>query len=354
MKKGLILLLAALLLLSGCGGQGSSSDAVKYADQDAFLSDMAKGITQRLNSDEDSSSMNAEQQANLFLKLVGYELDRIEKYQDLTFEDETFDQLAHLYISGCQTQRFAAQNYKNAALYDALWSAGRSTRAAIITELYSRYGLPITSEQAANYTSTGSYTITFSSGSGDNTDYTDCVKVETLPVWNEHYSNADYYHYDLLITNKSADCSIDVTVSVVFYNKSGDVVGTDRETIYAIGKGETQFCSFRTDAVFSRAEYKIEKAEKSYYTSGMSDLSFTVTTPGKKVMVEATNNGSSTIEYGAAYCIFFNGKDIVDVEYAFYSTSNDPMKPGETQYAECSTRAAYTRFEVYYYARINP
>lgn len=155
MKKAIIILLVCLFLFCGCAVSSSSADTNKYANQTEFLRDMAAGITQRLNDDKDSSQMTAKEKADYYLILVGYELDRIEKYETQVFEDNVFNDLAHLYIDACQTQRFAAQNYKNSALYDALWEGGRKTRSAIIVELYSRYDLPITSEQAARYSNSG-------------------------------------------------------------------------------------------------------------------------------------------------------------------------------------------------------
>lgn len=346
-------MVSCAILLCACGASASDTDGVKYASQEAFLKDMAAGITQRLADDRDSSQMTAEELSAFYLELVGYELDKIEKYQDSVFEDEDFNSLAHIYIQACQIQRYAAQSYKNKALHDSLWSGGRTTRAAVITELYSRYGLPITSEQAAQYSSSSSYTISVSpSTSVDDVDYTDSVSVKELaPIWNEHYLNADYYHCDLSVTNINADCDLDVTVSAVFYDSKGNVVGRDRETLHNIGKGETQYCELRTDVLFSRAEYEIEQAVKSYNQSRLGDLSMKVTTPNNKVMVEVKNNGSDAIEWGCAYCVFYNGKAIVDVVSSSFALSNDPLEPGETQFAECSTRQAYTSYELYYVAR---
>lgn len=152
-KRALAVLLALLtVLLCACSGTAApAADENGYADQDEFLQDMAEGIQKRLSSDKDSIDMSAEEKAAHYEELVGYELSRIEKYQDLHFADENFDRLAHLYISGCQAQRFAAQNYKNDALYESLWAGGKQIRFAVITELYTRYDLPITDDEAANY-----------------------------------------------------------------------------------------------------------------------------------------------------------------------------------------------------------
>lgn len=153
MKRILALLLAfCTVFLCACGASAPKTDEAGYASKDEFLKDMADGISKRLEiCDQDSSEMEAEELSEYFLKLVGFELSRIEKYQKLTFEDPQFDQLAHLYIAACQAQRFSAQNYKNSTLYSSLWDEGSSIRCAIITELYSRYDLPITAEQAESY-----------------------------------------------------------------------------------------------------------------------------------------------------------------------------------------------------------
>lgn len=157
MKRILSIIIVLVVLLSfAVIANAEKANEKAYALQEDFLKDMAAGITKRLNDNEDTNSMNTEQLAAYFLKVVGYELDKIEKYQDMAFEDNTFDQLAHLYIGACQLQRFAAQKYKNSDLFNSLWDSGRETRSVIIIELYTHYDLPITSDQAESYKSSDS------------------------------------------------------------------------------------------------------------------------------------------------------------------------------------------------------
>lgn len=353
MKKVIAMLIAlCTVFLCACGTTTATANNAEYANQNDFLKDMAEGISLRLKYNDDSSQMSAEERSAFYLKLVGYELGKIEKYQDAVFEDEDFNSLAHMYIEACKIQRYAAQNYKNEALHDSLWSGGLTTREGVITELYTRYSLPITSEQAAVYSASSespSYTLTITpSGTDDETDYTDCVSVEGTLMWGDRYGIN--YHYDLVITNEKADCDLDVTATAVFYDDKGNVVGSDSETIYALGKGETQFCELRTDVQFSKAEYKIERAENSIYESMLSDLTFNVTTPNNKVMVEATNTGEDDIEWGKVICIFYNGKNVVDYDNDYFATMDNPIEQGEVQYAECSTKVAYTSYKLYYVA----
>lgn len=351
MKKSIIILLVCLFLLCGCSVASSSADTDKYADQTAFLRDMAAGITQRLNDDKDSSQMTAKEKADYFLTLVGYELDKVEKYETQVFKDNVFNDLAHLYIDACQTQRFAAQNYKNSALYDALWEGGRKTRSAIIVELYSRYELPITSEQAAQYSSsetTYSIVLSNSNTNAPSSDYSDSISIKNLPVWDEY----GYYHYDLLVTNEKADCSLNVTISAVFYDSSKRVIGEDKETVFILGKGETQYCELKNDIPFASVEYEITEAtDDTPYLSAIKYLSFHVTTPtNNKVIIEAKNNGEKVIRSGKVDCVFYNGNKIVDTDWAFFAKDDMKLNPGEIQYATCSTNKEYTRYELYYSA----
>lgn len=344
-RAGVFLLALLLLTMTACGEQAETvAYDGEYASQEAFLSDMAKGISDRLENVDDEKERTEEETAAYYEKLVNYELKQVLKYEDSRFEDETFNELAHFYIDACQMQLFSAENFKNSNLYPGLWNAGYSARCAVITELYSRYGLPITAEEAASYADSSELTITIGPSQETETDYSDCLKIEALPEWDTGYS----YHHDLAVTNKKADCSLDVSISAVFYDSKGNVVGTDTEYLWALGKGETQLCQLYTDVPFARAEYSIGSAAESFYSSAMEDLDFKVTTPGEKIMVAVKNTGSQDTEYGEVLCVFYNGKDIVAIDWDTPVFSSDPLKPGETQYAELSTSKTYTKYELYY------
>lgn len=351
MKKILATLLLVALALALCGC-GESASPAGIADQQEFLNAMAKGISTRLGHLDDSKERSPEEMSKYYVNLVQDELKQIARFDGATFSDPAFGDLAQAYIDGCKLQLLSAENYKNSNLYPSLWDAGARARNCVIVELYSRYDLPITGEEAAQYSVSGSgYTITVgtSSGTGEAKDYSDCLKVRTLPSWNEHYSNADYYHYDQVVTNDSADCALEVTISVTFYDSKGNVVGAAKETLSHLDKGETQLAQLKTDVPFARAEYKIEKAaEYTFRTSGMKDLDLKVTTPSGKVMVQATNKGETAVEFLFAYCVFYNGDDIVDIEMRSIASSSDPIEPGESQYGELSTRKSYTSYELYY------
>ncbi len=137
----LSVVLAVCLILSIVG---------KIGRQEDFLNSMALGINNRIAKDN-PSDMTYEDQMRLFKELVEIEIAEIEKYENVKFSDETFNSLAHSYISACKSQKFAVENYKNEQIYNALWNGGYNIRAGIIVEMYEKYNLPITAEQVNKY-----------------------------------------------------------------------------------------------------------------------------------------------------------------------------------------------------------
>ena len=169
MKRVFAFIISLVMLLSLCAC-GANSNSVAYANQTEFLKDMAKGIQKRLEDNTDSSSLTIEELAAFYEKLVGYELNYIEKYTDQTFADSTFNELAHEYINACKMQLFGAQSYRNSGLYEALWSGGRTIRSAIIVEFYERYDLPITEDEVSSYKSSSSSSASASLSMDGNLD----------------------------------------------------------------------------------------------------------------------------------------------------------------------------------------
>lgn len=344
------LLLLGLLagMLCGC----SFERAASTADQKQFLEDLAQGLSARLDLQdrEEGLAKTPEELADYQQRLVRCELDLIEKYEKLSFADPGFDELAHLYLDACSQQLTAARQDPDGELGRRLWEAGYSTRAALIAELYADYGLPLSEEQAARYAPPKEETAT----EEEREDYTDCLVVQALPVWREHYSNGDYYHYDLLVTNQGAEEDLRVSLRVEFFDGEGKLVDSDRGTLFALGKDSTQYCRMRTDSAFTRAEVKVEEAKKeSGYSCAAKDLQVEIKVPGEYVTAAFSNTGAKTVSYGTMYCVFYQGEKVTEVLSGNFASTKDPLRPGETQTAEIRLRrdrTAYDRFEVYFRA----
>lgn len=239
----LIMVLSLLLSLSACGTKPEPVYEGEYASQEAFLEAMAKGISNRLKNVDDGKQYTDEEKSEHYVKLVTYELDQIVAYEDLVFEDPLFNELAHGYISACKMQLIGAQNYKNSNLYNPLWNGGSTIRNGIICEFYTRYNLPITADEASQYSpSSGSVSYTVS---GDtevfdwfNDDGDIVLSVGELVIedasisFNKAYSaEYDCYECSFVVRNHSEYSLESLSIHCVITDSKGNILGAESGSI---------------------------------------------------------------------------------------------------------------------------
>ena len=244
MKKCKLILVILLLLIcsTGCTNSQQLSASTTSANQDEFLQAMATGISARLADSKDDSDMTDEQKAEYFSKLVDYELSKISKYENATFTDETLNDLAHEYINACNSQKIATKYYKNTQLYNALWSDAWNIRAAIISYLYQNYELPITSEQAAEYNTTGSVSYTVDSDTANffnalNDDGDVQLSQGDLSIVGvdkeRKVFDEVYFNFSYVVRNNSTATLNSISVYCSILDKNENVIGTTSANVYA-------------------------------------------------------------------------------------------------------------------------
>ena len=246
MKKCKLISTILLLLIfsTACGSGNSQQESMSAtsANQDEFLQAMATGISARLADSKDDSDMTDEQKAEYFSKLVDYELSKISKYENATFTDETLNDLAHEYINACNSQKIATKYYKNAQLYNALWENSSHIRAAIISYLYQNYELPITSEQAAEYNTTGSVSYTVDSDTANffnalNDDGDVQLSQGDLSIVGvdkeRQVFDEVYFNFSYGVRNNSTATLKSISVYCSILDKNENVIGTTSANVYA-------------------------------------------------------------------------------------------------------------------------
>lgn len=244
MKKCKLISVVLLLLIcsTACSNSQQPSTSATSANQDEFLQSMATGISARLADSEDDSNMTDEQTAEYFSKLVDYELSEISKYENATFADETFNDLAHEYINACNSQKIATKYYKNTQLYNALWDDARNIRSAIISYLYQNYELPITSEQAAEYNTTGSVSYTVDSDTANffnalNDDGDVQLSQGDLSIVGvdkeRKVFDEVYFNFSYVVRNNSTATLNSISVYCSILDKNENVIGTTSANVYA-------------------------------------------------------------------------------------------------------------------------
>ncbi len=241
MKKIVLLIMASafILIMTGC----SNNNQNIIVNSDEALQEMADGITERLNMPEqDTDSISDEDAKKYFSTLVNYELDKLSKYEDCTFEDEKLNDLLHSYIDACNAQLLAVEYYSNDDLYSALWNGGRTIRSGIIIELYENYNLPISKEQADSYRT--EYTITTDSVLDDliTDDSNDVVlkNGDLSVVSSEGAFEEDWFNYKFVVKNNSDYELKSISVSCSICDKDDNVLETDTAYLDATISSEKQ------------------------------------------------------------------------------------------------------------------
>ena len=344
----ILLLVAIAFSLAGCGSAAPKTDAADYADQQAFLDDMAKGISERLKNVDDNKERTDEELYAYYEKLVNYELNRIAKYDSLTFEDSLFNELAHEYISGCKAQLTAAQHYKTLI---GLWSAGASIRNNVIVYMYQMYDLPITSEEASQYSSGApNYTITLSpsaSGSDDAPFDGDAVRKKLKA---SHIDGRGEYGLGATLITNDSDEILEVNYTVKYYQGS-TVVGTKSGKVDPVYPGQTaagwdldyKFAFTKTEIDFNSVSRSKGSAAK---TGGkLSDIvTSDVSISGKNAIVELKNKGLDGSGVFSFVVVFYNKGTPVDVNH-----SNLKIDYGHsgTKTLECKSGSSFDSAEVF-------
>ncbi|MBR1457073.1 MAG: hypothetical protein IJ594_07955 [Oscillospiraceae bacterium] len=353
----IIVLILSVVFLSACGNNTSDAMSPVYANQDDFLSAMAKGIQNRLAQVDDAAHANDtdEQEAAYYKNLVSCELDQISKYEEAVFEDNAFNELAHYYISACRMQQSACENMRNLSLYNSLWNGGRTIREGIITTLYQQYNLPISSEIAANY-SAGS-TVTITTSTAPNTpSATPAPNIDPSQFEVTEYSCIKYgttYYY--LVVKNNSEYTVKIDSSAIAKDSSGNVVGaSDLDGIDALGPGEETIGVFYFSNVVGvdHLDYQLNYSAQDRYSPVIGNLSAQVHVNDKNVIVQATNNGDYPARFVHAYVLFFdeNG-NVVDEEDTYLTDSASEIKPGATQSGQLNTREAFDHIGVFFQGR---
>lgn len=110
------------------------------SDEGEFLIDFADGLKERWDIADADDNNDAEHLKNL----IHLEYDRLSKYEKTTFDDDVFNEKAHLYINALK-KSLSALDYliSDYTKYTKLWSEAYKERSVLITYFLNNYPVPI-------------------------------------------------------------------------------------------------------------------------------------------------------------------------------------------------------------------
>lgn len=250
MKKILLSLLVLSLvfsigLMTGCGS--SSSDEVKYADQD-FIKSMSKGLearwalTQKATDDE---STIEEMQS-----YIQAELDQISQYESATFEDTKLQEKALRYINVLKDSYENANYSLSDKDYDK-WQAYIDERAVLIKDFVDNYGLTVSSKYQATLDEFLANGQAVESQNAQKEAINNLVSGLDFEVTKEEYG---WKTYSATLENTTDYDITDLSLEINLLDGEGVIVETAYADANNVKKGQKAKLEFETDAKFEKLE----------------------------------------------------------------------------------------------------
>lgn len=159
------------------------------------------------------------------------------------------------------------------------------------------------------------------------------------------FYNTRYGNYAYLVVTNNSEFDLSITANVTFYDESGNLIGAEHYTKYAVEHGyETLFC-FTPDEEFAEMKYEFE-VDENLFKCMQSSLSYQATPAKDKVILSVTNNGTEAAESVEGYVLFFNGDNLVEVNSAYFADNSLELKPGKTINGEINCYEPFDSFRV--------
>ncbi len=159
--------------------------------------------------------------------------------------------------------------------------------------------------------------------------------------------NSRYSNYGFLEIVNNSEFDLEISANVKFYDDSGNLVGAESDSAYAFQKGTTILMDFSADEEFASFEYEIFAEEDDFYECIAKDLSFESVAAKDKEIVTVTNNNVSPAKWVVGAMLFFNGDQIVDYEYTYFSDNDSELKAGKSITEEIHCYEKYDSYKFY-------
>lgn len=250
MKKYLLIMLVLSLIFSigimtGCSS--SSSDEVKYADQD-FIKSMSKGLEARWALTEKATDEESIEDMQSYIQA---ELDQVSQYESATFEDTKLQEKALRYINVLK------DSYENASYslsdkdYDK-WQEYIDERAVLIKDFVDNYGLTVSSKYQATMDEflANGQSVATENAQKDAIDK--LVKGLDFEVTED--DGYGWKTYSATFENTTDYDVADLSLEINLLDSEGVIVGTEYADVSNVKKGQKAKLKFETDTKFEKVE----------------------------------------------------------------------------------------------------
>lgn len=179
-----------------------------------------------------------------------------------------------------------------------------------------------------NNSSSGSITAsgTNNSSSGSNSSSSSQVSTKELEKNVETYGAVSKHDKLIVFVKNNNKVAVDMEIEVEFYDKDGNIVGSDADDLKAVGSN-SEVAVEMWDTPSSWDNYKLyvdlEQTDEICY---FDKVTLTHSNTGEQIAAQVKNNSEDTIEYIKVAVVYYQGDEVVGIDDGIESD----IKPGRS------------------------
>ena len=229
--------------------------AFMTTDEGKFLIDLAAGLMKRWDISDGSGSTES------YKRSVETELNYLEKYKNVTFDDTVFNEKAHAYLDALYLQLSALDYVKiDYSKYSTDWGKGYEQRTVLISYFINNYNVPIDDKYADTKSEFMSSASAVSAQTELNNQIDAMVHESNFEKFKDEYS---WKEYRIQIENKTNRTFSSFQLVVDILDDEGNIVDqsyTNSISSFAPGKKATfEFSTDKSPAALSWvAQYNLQ------------------------------------------------------------------------------------------------
>lgn len=240
--------LIVFLLITACSS--GANDEEKLISNDEFLKELSAGLEERW--DYTNKNENEEVTKEILTEAIDLELNKVEEFKDLKFEDDKLKEYAISYINELKSGLETLDSFGADSFYEK-WDEHYNKRTTIILEIDDIYEIPISSEYISildELKATGKEVLEKSEKNDEIDKFIKNIEFEL-----DQDQSDEYLQYYIAIVENTTDYNFkDFSIDLKLIDSDGVTVETEYAYTSNWDKGDKAKLEFMTTEEFDKVE----------------------------------------------------------------------------------------------------
>lgn len=240
--------LFTLLFVAACSSTVSNEE--KLVSNDEFLNEFSAGLEKRWEYAEKNE--NEEATKDFLLEAIELELNSIDEFKDLKFEDDKLKEFAILYINELKSGIEALDSFGADSFYDK-WDEHFNKRTTLILEIDDTYDIPVSAKYSVildELKATGKDVLDQLDKDEELDKFIKDIKFEVDQDQSDEY----FKYYTAIVENTTSYNLKEFSIDLKLIDSDGVTVETEYAYTSNWNKGDKAKLEFMTSEKFDKIE----------------------------------------------------------------------------------------------------